>query len=1685
MGATALTAVLLTGSVTLAPAASAAVDPAAAVVINEVYGGGGNSGATLQHDFIELYNTTDAAVDLTGWSVQYASAAGTSWQRTALTGSIAPGQYYVVVEAQGAGGTVPVTGDVTGTIAMSGTAGKVALVSSGTTGLTCGNACPEAAEVVDFVGYGSTAASHAGDAPTPAPSNTTSVFRDADSTNTGENADDFTAGAPTPGEPTPGEEEPPAAGTVTIAEIQGTGAASPLAGQSATTRGIVTAAYPVGGFNAYTIQTPGTGGPLDVSGAAVASQGLFVFSAATVADVAIGDHVEVTGTVGEFSGRTELSVAAGGLTVLAEEAAPVTPTTTDGWPTTDAQREALESMLYLPTGDFTVSDVYSTNQYGEVGLASGTTPLIQPTDVARPGSTEAAAVTADNASRAVVLDDGASTNFLSAANSSQTPPYLSLTAPVRVGAPATFASPVVVDYQFGDWRFQPVSQVTPADTAAYPATFGNTRQATPDTAKIGAADLKVSSFNVQNYFTTLGADVAGCSSYKDRTGTPITVNTCPGNGPRGAWDATNLERQQAKIVRAINDSGADVAGLEEIENSVTLGKPADSALATLVDALNADAGSEVWAYVPSSTELPAADTMDVITSAIIYKPAAVTRTGESRALGTESADNGADSGAFANAREPVGQVFTPVGGGESFFFVVNHFKSKGSAGPFAGDADAGDGQGASNESRKRQAAALVAWIPTVLDDTATQAVVMVGDYNSYGQEDPVKVLTDAGYVDVEAHVAAETGEREYSYSFSGLSGSLDHVFVNSAALDRTTGADIWNINAAESIALNYSRYNYHGTLFWDPATPFAASDHDPVVVGLTAGAVSTSTTVQVLGINDFHGRIQANQTEAGAAVLSGAVDQLRAEYPSTVFAAAGDLVGASTFESFIAKDKPTIDALNAAGLEVSAVGNHEFDQGYEDLTERIMAPYDPVTNPYGGAEWEYLGANVRHEDDHSAALPESWVQDFGSVQVGFVGVVTDHLDELVSPAGIEGLEIEAPVLAANRTAAELKAEGADIVVMLVHEGAATTALSAATDPSTDFGRIVTGASEDIDAIVSGHTHLTYNHQIPVQSWIDEGRAVTTRPVVSAGQYGYNLDQLLFTVDNATGDVTGVESNTLPLVTTTVTQNPDGTSTTTYTPNYPADPEVTPIVAAAVAEADVLGAQELGQIEGPFNRAKLANGTSENRGGESTLGNLVAEVQRWATTAPESGAAQIAFMNPGGLRADMVGNAGAAGTYPAALTYKQAATVQPFANTLVNMDLTGAQIKQVLEQQWQPAGASRPFLKLGISEGFTYTYDPAKAAGSRITGMWLDGEPIADATAYSVTVNSFLSSGGDNFTALSGGTDKRDTGKTDLQAMVDYMAANTPLPVDYTQRAVGVSFPADAPAEYEAGQTVSFSLSSLAYTTAADRKDTSVELSLGGTVVGTATVDNTIGTDVFDENGKASVTFEVPAGTEAGAQVLTVTGTTTGTVVLVPLQIAAAASTVETTTTLSANRTSQVYGYPVRITLTATVVAGDGSVVPGSVEFRAGDLVLGSAPISGGVARFTLPASTPAGSAPVTAVYAGTEALQASESAPVTLTVQKAPSATLLLTNRLVQKYGTSQVTLSGGTLVPFNPVAGTLVLKANGTEVARAATTGGLLSYKLPANTPVGTYRFTVTFVPSSPNVAGSVSNTVPVVVRR
>ncbi len=349
-----------------------------------------------------------------------------------------------------------------------------------------------------------------------------------------------------------------------------------------------------------------------------------------------------------------------------------------------------------------------------------------------------------------------------------------------------------------------------------------------------------------------------------------------------------------------------------------------------------------------------------------------------------------NSAPFANAREPLAQAFKAVGDPDSAAFgvITNHFKSKSASGASGDNLDTG--QGGYNGDRTRQATALADFADQFKLDRGIQKIFLAGDFNSYTQEDPMQVLYGRGYTKLESDQTGET-----SYSFSGLSGSLDHVLVNAAALPAVKGVDIWEINAPESVGLQYSRFNYNVTELFEGNNPFASSDHNPEIVGIDTGL----RQIQILGINDFHGRIANNTAgdEAGAAVLAGAVKQMRAQNPDTVFAAAGDLIGASTFESFIQQDKPTIDALNEAGLEVSAVGNHEFDQGYDDLVNRVMAPYDADHQPLRRRQ---LGVPRRQRQVQGRRLRRSRGDldpDFGDVTVGFVGAVTEHLPELGEP----------------------------------------------------------------------------------------------------------------------------------------------------------------------------------------------------------------------------------------------------------------------------------------------------------------------------------------------------------------------------------------------------------------------------------------------------------------------------------------------------------------------------------------------------------------------------------------------------------------------------------------------------------------------------------------------------------------
>ena len=815
------------------------------VVISQVYGAGGNSGAVLNSDYIELFNAGSAPVSLAGWSVQYASATGNTWNnKTDLPAvTLQPGQYFLIQQASGANGAPLPTADASGTIGMSASNGKVALVTR-TTLLTGTN--PSGAE--DILSFGNTANATEG-SPTGSPLSTTLAAWRANNgcTDTNNNAADFITAAPAPrnslsplnlcsGAPAPAPSPTPApspsptpapapAPAITpINQIQGSGHTSPKVGQVLTTSGVVTKLN----NNGFYLQNPT---PDDNAGT---SEGLFVFTS-TAPTVSVGQAVNVTGTIAEFntgaagnaltasrtltqmSGVTGVTVTASGQSI-----AP-TPLTL---PATQDQLEALEGMLVSVTNELTASQNYFLGRYGQVTLSAGGR-LVKPTNIHPAGSVEAQQLAESNAQRQLLLDDGSSLQ-------NPTPlPHIGADNTLRAGD--TVSGLVgVIDYGLStasntglaSYKIQPVGAV--AFTRSHP------RTAAP--ADVGG-NLKVSSFNVLNYFTTFtnGATATGATGQGCSLGGAVSASNC-----RGADNITEFNRQRAKIVQALTAINADVVGLMEIQNN------GNTALQNLVDALNAELGAGTYAAI----SLPApfypaiggsAAGTDAIRVAMIYKPGSVSPVG-SAVADTDPVHN----------RPPLAQTFA-LPNNEKFTVVVNHFKSKGCSGAAGSDADQGDGQGCYNATREAQASRLLTFVADLQAARQDNDVLVMGDLNAYGKEDPILTLAQGGLDDL---IDAFEGQSGYSYVFDGEVGYLDHALATASARNLVTGVTHWHINADEPFVIdydmNFKRSPSTGLCYVSTATscspdlytasPFRSSDHDPVVIGMNLVKALTGTS---------------------------------------------------------------------------------------------------------------------------------------------------------------------------------------------------------------------------------------------------------------------------------------------------------------------------------------------------------------------------------------------------------------------------------------------------------------------------------------------------------------------------------------------------------------------------------------------------------------------------------------------------------------------------------------------------------------------------------------------------------------------------------------------------------------------------------------------------------------------------
>jgi 5'-nucleotidase len=526
--------------------------------------------------------------------------------------------------------------------------------------------------------------------------------------------------------------------------------------------------------------------------------------------------------------------------------------------------------------------------------------------------------------------------------------------------------------------------------------------------------------------------------------------------------------------------------------------------------------------------------------------------------------------------------------------------------------------------------------------------------------------------------------------------------------------------------------------------------------------------LQLLAFNDYHGHLEAStpgtvgkHAAGGAQYLAADLRRLRLGHDNTLTVAAGDLIGGSPFLSGLFHDEPSVESLNAMGLDVSSVGNHEFDEGVTELLRMQNGGCHPVDDcyfpddPYAGADFQWLAANVVNDETGETALPPYEIKMIDGVKVGFIGMTLEGTPQLVAQAGIRGWSFEDEVETANALVPVLTEQGVETIVVLLHEGATPEDISDVNGCVGLTGPILAindGLDAEIDALITGHTHQPYN------CVLDDPDG-NPRTVTSAFSFGRVISEINLAISPTTGDVVREQTE----VTNHVVKQ-----------NGQPDPAVTAVLNKWQPLADVVGNVEVGAATAPITRAFA--GESEDRGSESNLSNLIADAQLWATT---DNSAQIAFMNPGGVRADF--DAGP-------ITYAEAFNVQPFGNLLTTIPMTGAQIYSVLEEQCQPAGSSRPFLHLGVSEGFTYDLSRTITDGActdvTVSNVELNDVAVPDdsSTTYSVTVNNFLVDGGDNFATFATIHPSLRVGAgIDLDALIAYLGEFSPVSPPGTDR----------------------------------------------------------------------------------------------------------------------------------------------------------------------------------------------------------------------------------------------------------------------------------------------------------------
>jgi len=531
-------------------------------------------------------------------------------------------------------------------------------------------------------------------------------------------------------------------------------------------------------------------------------------------------------------------------------------------------------------------------------------------------------------------------------------------------------------------------------------------------------------------------------------------------------------------------------------------------------------------------------------------------------------------------------------------------------------------------------------------------------------------------------------------------------------------------------------------------------------------------SLKLIAFNDLHGWLEPSSIAlpdpaapqglrrvpaGGAANLAATIARLRAQQPNTMVITAGDMVGASPLSSALTLDEGTIEAMNLMGVDVNAVGNHEFDRGVDELRRLQQGgcarhtALEPcrVSRSFAGASFRFLAANVITPGGSTlfpATARKTFTSGSASVTVGVIGLTLKDTPTLVTPSGVQGLRFQDEAATVNALVPRLRAEGADIVVVAMHQGGWITGdMNDASCPGLTGAilPVLDRLDPTIDVVITGHTHRAYacDHRLrdPARPFL----------VTSAGQYGTLVTDIDIEYDTRARKLIRKSA---------VNRVVDATAAAAATDE--ATRQVASLVMRYQREAEPLARRAIGRLASDLGRDPSVSG-------ESHLGNVVADAQWFATRDPKAGGSELALMNPGGLRADLIRDP-ASGS----VTYAQLFAAQPFGNTLVVMTLTGKQLRELLEQQFPPNQVG--FLRVLLpSRTLSYSYDLNRPAGQRVAELRVAGQPVDEARGYRVTVNSFLAAGGDRFTVLREGRDVVG-GPLDVSALEDYLAAHPNL-----------------------------------------------------------------------------------------------------------------------------------------------------------------------------------------------------------------------------------------------------------------------------------------------------------------------